>query len=168
MPLGEGSKRLSRSDDAAKNFVRASLAGSVTRGFDIDSLYCEVHDGKITWTVFEFLKCDTVSPESSHPMRYWNRSTANRKKFLSLWAVLQALHDPHRNMDARLLLVNYRDSVSSVKVLTVVDVNEQRIVTKDEIMSYSEWRRRYKNFNDTKRGATWDALPLLAGQEGED
>ena len=136
-----------------------ALGDAQTRGFDIDSIYCEVSNGKISWTIFEFLKCDTVNPEDSHPRRYWNGKTSNRKKFLSLWTLVQSLQ--HGNVSARLLLVNYRDDKSAVKVLTVISMTDESIETKENIMTYSEWCTHFRRFNKEKIGATWEAIELL-------
>lgn len=163
MDLTEGSKPISKSDDAAKGFVRESLGGGFTRGFDVDSIYCAVADGAITWTLIEFLKCDTYPPERSHPEKYWRGSAGNRKKFLSLWTLCQALRNPSWKMDARLLLVNYRDRDSPVKVMEVVEATDSAVRTHgDRVMTFDEWARWFQDLNDRKPGATWDALSLLA------
>jgi hypothetical protein len=163
MAMNEGSKTVDKSDDAAKDFLRMSLGTSRTRGFDVDSVYCKVVEDRITWMLFEFLKCDSVPPEESHPSRYWKNSrAANRKKFLSLWALCQALRDPNRNMHAHLFLVNYRDAGSKVRVMKVKHADEDGIkMAKDKVMTFAEWAERFKRFNDNKPGATWEALPLL-------
>lgn len=159
MTITENSKPIAKSDDAAKDFIRLTLGKGFTRGFDVDSVYCEVENGKVRWTLIEFLKCDTVSPEVSHPRFYWNGTTANRKKFLSLWAMCLSLRRP--NVDSRLLLINYQDEQSKVKILEVEAATDEAISTLDKTMSFDEWKQWFSNFNATKVGATWDVLKLI-------
>jgi len=159
MTLGEGSKPISKSDDAAKDFIRQSLGQDFTRGFDIDSIYCEVNEGSIRWTLFEFLKCESVTPQESHPKRYWNGRAANKRKFLSLWTLRQSLIKA--NVESRLLLVNYRSSELPVKLMEVVDITEEAIKTKDQVMTFQAWSTWFRDFNKNKLGSTWEALKLL-------
>ena len=162
MTIDESSKILARGDDAAAEFIRLSLRAP-TRGFDTESVYCEVKDGAVRWTIFEFLKCIGVAPEDSHPRRYWKRtagSTAeNRRKFLSLWALCLALK--RGGCTVRLFLVNYRDPSEQVKLLRVVAMDNDTIETKDWVLTFDEWSTLYTNFNNRKEGSTWDAIPLL-------
>ncbi len=55
------------------------MGAELTGGFDVDSIY-QMPDK--SWTIIEFLKCDTVRPFDSHPNRYWFK---NSQKFISLW-----------------------------------------------------------------------------------
>jgi len=160
MTMNENSKPIAKSDDAAKDFIRLTLGKDFTRGFDVDSVYCEVENGKVRWTLIEFLKCDTVPPEVSHPRFYWKGTAANRRKFLSLWAMCLSLRKP--NVDSRLLLINYRDENSQVKVLEVKDATDEAITTSDKTMSFADWKKWFSHFNGTKVGATWDVLGLIA------
>lgn len=158
--INERSKPVSKSDDAAKDFLRLSLGDDFTRGFDVDSVYCEVQGDKVRWTLIEFLKCDTVAPEDSHPRRYWNGRASNSRKFLSLWALCRSLQKD--GVDARLLLVNYRDEKCMVKLMEVTHVTEAKIDTRDKVMTFDAWRKWFREFNANKVGATWDVLRLLS------
>lgn len=158
--IDESSKSILKSDDAAKDFIRHSLGGELTRGFDVDSIYCEVKNEKVRWTLIELLKCDTVPPEVSHPKHYWNGKTSNRRKFLSLWALCLSLRE--EGVSARLLLVNYRDEDSKVKLMEVIDATEEVISTREKVMSFPQWQTWFQTFNKTKSGSTWDVLKRVA------
>jgi hypothetical protein len=151
------SKTLGPDEGAAPRFLRASIGDDVTRGFDVDSLYCEVTEGRILWTIIEMLKCNTVPPEASHPRFYWE---TNKRKFLSLWALCKSLQ--HGNVDARLVLVNFRDEFSLVKRFYVTGMSEAQIIVDERPPeTFENWAKAFRRFNKFKRGATWDALPLL-------
>lgn len=160
--MEENSKSILKSDDAAKDFIRSSLGDDFTRGFDVDSVYCEVKGDKARWTLIELLRCDTVSPEDSHPNRYWKGKTSNRRKFLSLWALCLSLRE--ESVSARLLLVNYRDERSMVKLMEVLSATEDAIVTREKLMTFGEWRQWFQTFNKTKSGSTWDVLKLVGSR----
>lgn len=160
--IDDNSKSIAKSDDAAKDFIRSSLGGDFTRGFDVDSVYCEVKDEKVRWTLIEFLKCDSVSPEESHPRRYWNGKTANRRKFLSLWALCLSLRE--EGVGARLLLINYRDENSMVKLMVVTGATEDAINTREKLMTFDEWKQWFQEFNKNKTGSTWDVLARVASR----
>jgi hypothetical protein len=160
MAINENSKSIARADDAAKNFILLTLGDQHTRGFDIDSVYCEVKEGKIRWTLIELLKCDSVVPEESHPRRYWGGKASNKRKFLSLWALCLSLR--RENVGSRLLLVNYRDEKSLVRLMEVTDATEQTISTRDKTMTFDEWKQWFTTFNATKAGATWGVFALLS------
>lgn len=151
------SKTLSKADDDGKQFLIDSLDGH-TRGFDVDSIYVELLDnGRYRWTILELLKADTVLPEESHPRRYWSK---NKHKFLSLWTLCESL--AAGDFDVRLLLVNYRDTKSNVKVMQVKSMSEDTIETDPEhTFTFERWRQFYSNFNNTKKGMTWDVLDHL-------
>ncbi len=93
------SKPIKKADDASKLLIIEALAGNVTYGFDVDSIYYFEREG--SWVVIEFLKCDhaTVKPSNSHPSRYWDK---NWRKFASLWRLTKTLA-------GSLFLVNYED-----------------------------------------------------------
>lgn len=107
------SKVIGKGDDSAKLFIQKGLAGEVTHGFDLDSVYYV--QGK--YYLFEYLKCesDRVSPHTSNPKYY----PCNWKKFYSLW-------QSAKRLNAYLLLVNYSDRIQDskqVKVMYVKDFN---------------------------------------------
>lgn len=160
--ISENSKPVSKSDDAAKDFLRLSLGDDFTRGFDVDSVYCEVQENQVRWTLIELLKCDTVAPEDSHPRRYWKGKTSNRRKFLSLWALCLSLRED--GVESRLLLVNYRDEKSMVKLMEVDDATEESIRTREKIMTFDDWKGWFRKFNANKAGSTWDVLQRVAGR----
>lgn len=99
MALPNFSKQLVHADESSKNLIIEALAGNVTYGFDVDSIYYFETDSN--WVVIEFLKCDNASvrPGTSHPSRYWGM---NWRKFASLWRLVQSL-------DAEFYLINYED-----------------------------------------------------------
>lgn len=109
----KNSKPLSKGDDSAKELIIDCLKGTHTGGFDLDSIYCV--DGN--YVVFEYLKCDTVRPYDSHPNRYWFK---NKRKFLTLWKITQKL-------EGTLILVNYEDSREQIKVIKVIELNQDGI-----------------------------------------
>jgi len=152
--FGDDSKSISTSDDSGKQFLKDSL-GSTTRGFDIDSIYVErMPSGKYRWTIFELLKAVSVLPEHSHPSRYWDK---NGRKFLSLWSIIVSLREA--GFETRFILVNYRDVHSKVKVIHVDSVTNAGLTERDsKVMSFSEWKRWFTEFNDNKVGKTWDVI----------
>jgi hypothetical protein len=159
----ESSKRVAKSDDAAKDFLRLSLENNFTRGFDIDSVYCEVDADGVHWRLFEFLKCDTVPPETSHPKYYWNSDQGDKgnnwRKFLSLWALCLSIRKA--GMKCKLILVNYYDVSAKVKVMEVLEADRARIETKDTIMTFQKWKTYFQTFNKNKVGSTWEVLDYL-------
>lgn len=113
------SKPIRKIDDEAKALIIETLQGDQTGGLDIDCLY-RIND---QFCIIEFLKCDTVRPNESHPNRYWHK---NRRKFLSLWRLVQALR-------GRLYLVNYeasREQFKVIRVLRMTDAGIQKQVEK--------------------------------------
>ena len=127
--MAKFSKQITKGDDDAKNLIIEALAGNVTGGFDIDSIY-KMGDKYI---VLEFLKCDTVRPNDSHPKRYWFK---NSQKFISLWHITQKL-------EGVLYLINYEDSREQFKLIKVLALDENGI-QKEEIKlwdfkNFSEW-----------------------------
>ena len=127
--MAKFSKQITKGDDDAKNLIIEALAGNVTGGFDIDSIY-KMGDKYI---VLEFLKCETVRPNDSHPKRYWFK---NAQKFISLWHITQKL-------EGILYLINYEDSREQFKLIKVLALDENGI-QKEEIAlwdfkKFSEW-----------------------------
>lgn len=126
------SKPIKKTDDDAKALIIEALDGKVTGGFDIDSIYYIEEK----YYVLEFLKCDTVRPNNSHPKRYWH---LNKQKFISLWHLTQTLR-------GSLYLINYEDSREQFKVIKVLELNDTGIL-KEEIREWSfaqfkEWFQR--------------------------
>jgi hypothetical protein len=156
----DDSKCLSMTDEHGKQFLIDSLRGT-TRGFDVDSIYLEKTDKGYKWTVFELLKADTVAPEDSHPNRYWHK---NSRKFLSLWALIRSLQ--RGGFEASLILVNYRDQASKVKVIVVKAMTDSGMESiSEKTMTFDEWSRRFSSFNNSKKGTTWEILTTLAAPE---
>lgn len=172
------SKALAAADDSAARLLRELLGDSPGRNFDIESIFLEkTTSGLWRWWIFEFLKCDSelrgIDVRSSHPNRYWEK---NKRKFLSLWAVVKCLRKA--GCEAELVLVNYDDGREFVKRMIVKEIDEYSeenwihegravygksnfIVTEDKVMTFEEFRNRFRNFNDTKSGDTWEILSDL-------
>lgn len=128
------SKPISKGDDDAKALIIEALGGELTGGFDIDSIY-KIGDQYI---ILEFLKCDTVRPNDSHPRRYWNK---NWRKFVSLW-------DVTKRLNGRLYLVNYEDSRDQFKVIRVLRLDNTGILEEDvHPMNFEEFKAWYKDLN---------------------
>ena len=89
--------------------------------------------------ILEFLKCDTVRPNASHPNRYWFK---NKTKFLALWQITQKL-------EGRLYLINYEDSREQFKVIRVLELNNTGI-TKQVIKEwdFTQFKKWFKSLND--------------------
>ncbi|MBQ4119083.1 MAG: hypothetical protein IJD45_01680 [Clostridia bacterium] len=110
------SKPIKKADDNSKSFIMECLSGEDTHGIDVDSLYYY----EDCWYVFEYLKCDTISPYKSDPKFYpWNW-----RKFYSLYFLANSLK-------GRLFLVNYsnRDEDNDkdkVKVMEVIDFDYKK------------------------------------------
>ena len=168
------SKQLSKADDSAARLLIELLDGSNGRNFDIESLFVEkLSDGTWRWFVLEFLKADTIPPQQSHPNFYWHK---NQRKFLSLWAVVQTFRKAGYKAD--LILVNYADDRSmGIKRMFVTDIKlhttdvfhtkkngekiYNHIITKDKFYTFEIFKEKFKEFNNTKQGDTWDLLELL-------
>lgn len=178
-PIENKSKAISAADDSAARLLIDLLDGSPGRNFDIESLFVErQEDGSWRFVLFEFLKAVTVPPENSHPNFYWYK---NQRKFLSLWTVAKVFE--RAGFKADLYLVNYRDSQSMIKLMKVLNVvpesaeilrhqgvdrfgNSVReirrwVVTEDKILSYQDFKKGFKSFNDRKNGDTWELLDDL-------
>ena len=115
--MDDFSKKISKNDEASKDFIRKLLGDNDTHGLDIDSIYHS--NGK--WVVLEFLKCESeyVSPHTSHPRNYpWNW-----KKFVTLFYIAQQLNGD-------LYLVNYSDRAkdsNEVRLMKVSGINKELI-----------------------------------------
>ena len=128
------SKPIGKGDDDAKSLIIEALEGNVTGGFDIDSLYLINN----TYYVLEFLKCETVRPNNSHPNRYWHK---NKQKFISLWNITKKL-------EGRLFLVNYEDSRVQFKVIQVLELDNSGIIEEDvRKWSFDEFKKWFKSLN---------------------
>lgn len=123
------SKPIGKGDDDAKNLIIEALDGKVTGGFDLDSIY-RIGD---SYAVLEFLKCDTVRPNDSHPRRYWNK---NKQKFISLWDITQKL-------EGQLYLINYEDSREQFRVIKVLELDkhgiQKEIIKTWNMAQFSKW-----------------------------
>lgn len=174
--ISNSSKELLHADDSAATLLVEVLQGTPGRNFDIESIFVEkLESGEWRWVVYEFLKADTVPPALSHPNYYWHK---NKRKFLSLWTLVHALRKAGYHAD--LILVNYADDRNkSVKEMQVLDIKlnsekifraacerdgkkydeiKDHVVTKDSIMSFEKWKNKFREFNDKKKGDTWDLL----------
>lgn len=132
--MNKKSKPIRKIDDDAKSLIIETLEGQQTGGFDLDSIY---KIGGIYY-VLEFLKCETVRPNNSHPRRYWFK---NSQKFISLWEITQKL-------DGVLYLINYEESREQFKIIKVLDLNDQGIVV--EVIKkwkFEEFKRWFKSLN---------------------
>lgn len=132
--MNKKSKPIGKIDDDAKSLIIETLGGELTGGFDLDSIY-KIGD---TYHVLEFLKCETVRPNHSHPKRYWFK---NSQKFISLWEITQKL-------EGVLYLINYEESREQFKVIKVLDLNSEGIV--EEVIktwSFEEFQRWFKSLN---------------------
>ncbi|MBR1530187.1 MAG: hypothetical protein IJ642_12950 [Oscillospiraceae bacterium] len=134
------SKALGHDDSSGFNFVKEMLNGDPTAGINFDRLQRHPQKGYI---IFEWLLCEEtqwVTPYTSHPRKYWNQ---NKRKFISLWNVAQALH-------ATLYLVNYAKQGTAhqdeILVIEVLDLNKDGIVkenvTKYTRSSFQNWFRQ--------------------------
>ena len=139
--MADGSKPLSHEDESGFHFVREILAGDPTYAINFDRLQ---RHPKLGYLIFEFLLTDEsqkVTPNTSHPNKYWNK---NSRKFLALW---QATKD----LQATLFLVNYaklgtkhKDKVTAIKVL---DMDPNKGITRELKRDFSraefgEWFRQ--------------------------
>ncbi len=128
------SKPIGKIDDDAKALIIEALDGEHTGGFDLDSIY----KLKDSYVILEFLKCETVRPNDSHPKRYWFK---NKQKFISLWEICIKL-------EGSLYLVNYEDSREQFKVIRVDEMTNEGI-TKEviKIWHFKEFQTWFKELN---------------------
>lgn len=125
------SKPLGHDDESGFGFVKEMLRGDSTFAINFDRLQKHPERGYI---IFEFLLTDeaqVVTPQTSHPNKYWHK---NSQKFIALWAAARAL-------DATLYLVNYAkqgtphaDKVTAIKVL---DIDDQVGITREQKRDFS-------------------------------
>ena len=174
--ISNHSKNLSHPDDSAGALLVELLKGTPGRNFDIESIFLERLDtGEWRWVVYEFLKAETIPPQKSDPNYYWHK---NSRKFLSLWALVCTLRKAGYLAD--LILVNYADNRTlGVKEMLVqtIDSNSsevfresstsegvqkpqlmRHVVSIDTLLSFDEFKRKFRKFNDEKVGDTWDIL----------
>lgn len=131
------SKPIRKTDDSAKQLIIEALEGNQTGGFDLDSVY--FIDG--IYYVLEFLKCDTVRPNKSHPNRYWYK---NAQKFISLWNIT-------RKLDGLLYLVNYEDSREQFKVIKVLELSGTGIIREiSKEWNFQQFKVWFKALNSTQ------------------
>ncbi len=132
--MGENSKPIGKGDDDAKSLIIESLENEFTGGFDLDSVY--LINGK--YHVLEFLKCETVRPNKSHPNRYWFK---NKQKFISLW-------DITKKLDGELYLVNYEDSREQFKIIKVIEINSNGISNEvSREWNFDQFKSWFKGLN---------------------
>lgn len=134
--MDKKSKPIGKGDDDAKLLIIEALEGNQTGGFDIDSIY-KIND---KYYILEFLKCDTVRPNDSHPNRYWYK---NKQKFISLWSIA-------RKLDGFLFLVNYENSRKQFKVIKVLDLDNSKGIIDEEvrIWNFNEFKKWFKSLNN--------------------
>jgi hypothetical protein len=143
------SKTIKKADDSSKELIIEALAGTVTYGFDVDSIYYFETEKK--WLIIEFLKCDhpKVRPSTSHPRRYWD----NWRKFASIWRL-------RTDLKADLFLVNYEDQSHAAAqgradrefhIIFVEDMNptESGGITKEktETMTFQGFKSWFQKIN---------------------
>jgi len=168
--LSNKSKEISSADDSAGRFLKELLGDDPGRNFDVDSIFAyKDKNGDWGWVIFEFLKNDASYSTviSSHPNRYWKK---NKRKFISLWALTTTLRKS--GFKASLYLVNYDEELTKIKVMTVDnlvmntfekwnDTNHfNHIITTDKVYDFKEFKEKFRNFNKTKKGETWEILNL--------
>jgi hypothetical protein len=124
--LTKSSKPLGHDDESGFQFVREILAGDSTYAINFDRLQKHPEHGYI---IFEFLLTDeaqVVTPNTSHPNKYWHK---NSMKFISLW---QAAHD----LKATLYLVNYAKEntrhANKITAIKVLDLDPLKGITKEQ------------------------------------
>ena len=138
------SKPLSHGDESGFAFAQEMLQGDVTATVNFDRLQKDA-DGYI---IMEYLLCEEdqslkhgTTPFSSHPNRYMH---LNRKKFISLWDVAQALR-------ARLYLVNYAKVgtkySNEIKLMKVTNVNANQVASIDYCFTRSAFSRWFRLAN---------------------
>lgn len=134
MDFNPNSKPIRKVDDDAKALIIEALQNDLTGGFDLDSIY----KIKGQYHVIEFLKCDTVRPNDSHPRRYWFK---NSQKFISLWDITSMLK-------GKLFLVNYEDSRQQFKVMEVLEMNNGGI-TKETVYlwNFDQFKAWFRDLN---------------------
>ena len=119
------SKQLGKADESGFYFSQEMLSGDPTAAINFDRLQKHPEQGYI---IFEYLLCEEeqmVNPHTSHPKRYWYK---NKRKFISLWEVAQAL-------SGTLYLVNYAKKGTKhedkVRVIKVLGLNDDGITAED-------------------------------------
>ncbi len=113
--MENNSKVISKVDESSKKFIIECLNNNNTGGFDIDSIYRV--GGK--WHIFEYLKCNKLSPIISNPKYY----PFNWRKFYSLYSIVKAL-------DADFYLVNYSNKEAwrnQIKLMQVMDFDLEKV-----------------------------------------
>jgi hypothetical protein len=135
------SKPLGHEDESGFKFVQEILSGDPTYAINFDRL--QLHP-KLGYIIFEMLLCEAsqaVTPNSSHPNRYWHK---NSRKFISLW---KATND----LNATLYLVNYAKFGSphsdKVSVIKVLEVDPIRGITREQRkdftrVDFGDWFRK--------------------------
>ena len=180
--ISDFSKSLSHPDDSAGALLIELLEGNPGRNFDIESVFLErLETGEWRWVVYEFLKAEPTAPppHKSHPNYYWHM---NKRKFLSLWALVCTLRKAGCLAD--LILINYaNDRTLGVKEMLVETIDEypsdvfreesssegetkpplmNHVVTKNQCMTFNEFKTKFQNFNHDKKGNTWEILSDLS------
>ncbi len=124
--MTNSSKPLSHDDESGFQFVREVLAGDPTYAINFDRLQKHPKHGYI---IFEFLLTDeaqVVTPNTSHPNKYWHK---NSMKFISLW---QAAID----LKATLYLVNYAKEhtrhANKITAIKVLELDSVKGITKEQ------------------------------------
>jgi hypothetical protein len=177
--IKSSSKKIGHADDSSATLLKEVIGEESGRNFDIDSLFVErLASGEWRWVVYEFLKAEKIPPKVSHPNYYWNK---NFRKFLSLWALIETLRKSGHLAD--LILLNYSDDRAvDVKEMLVLSVEldpkdvfreaferngalmpriMNHVNTEDSIMSFDAWKERFREFNRSKKGDTWEVLDAL-------
>ena len=132
--MDKKSKAIGKADDDAKLLIIEALEGKHTGGLDLDSIY-KIGD---IYYVLEFLKCDTVRPNKSHPNRYWFK---NSQKFISLW-------DISKKLEGYLFLVNYEESREQFKVIKVLELDKTGILKEDaREWDFTEFKKWFQSLN---------------------
>lgn len=86
------------------------------------------------YIIFEFLLTDesqVVTPNTSHPNKYWHK---NSRKFISLWAAT-------KDLNATLYLVNYAKlgtpHANKITAIKVLEIDNELGITKEQKKDFS-------------------------------
>lgn len=134
------SKPLIKTNDLGKDMVKFVMEGKSSGQMDLDAFIHIEKDNEHEeqYFVIEYLFCDTVKPEISHPKYYFYK---NKKKFIELWAIT-------RKLNGRLYAINYEQNYKTFKVMEIVYVDDDKILTKnDTVMGIEKFKVWYQALN---------------------
>ena len=132
--MGEKSKPISRVDDEVESLIMEALEGNSTASFHLSRVY----KIKNVYYVLEFLKCDTIKPNKSHPNIDWFK---NSQRLVPLWDMIQKLK-------GCFFLINYEDTREQFKVIKVLELDDSGIKREESCKwSFYEFKRWFKSLN---------------------